>query len=129
MNYVFMKDEIESKEPEYAKMVSGFTDNFDSQMPGKWTLEETLEMGVYAWNIANLKNTLATNEYRSIIKDHKQSKLLHKMVEYKDQHFADFPNIIIEYEISDNKLTIKSQNRKDSFESLLQKMITKNPLK
>ncbi len=74
-------------------MLMILVDKFDQQLPVELTIEETLEVGIIAWNIANNKEfLLCKNLYEQEIKSCKYSEIVKKWLISNQKIFQ---NIII----------------------------------
>ena len=118
---------IENTGVKYSKMLMQLVEQFDELLPETLTFEETLEVGIEAWNLANNKESLGSDLYKKELKAHNYSDVIEKMVEYKLEHFADHNNIIVDYSTENDILQIKSQTFEQHFNSLLSRMINVNP--
>lgn len=122
-------NDIDGRSASYAEMLMLLVEQFDDLLPESLTFEETLEVGVDAWNLANNKANLGTDLYKKELKAHNYSDVVEKMVEYKLEHFADHNNIIVDFSTENDILQIKSQTFEQYFNSLISKMINVKPLK
>ncbi len=120
---------IENTGAKYSEMLMQLVQQFDELLPQKLTFEETLEIGIEAWNLANNKESLGTDLYKKELKAHNYIDVIEKMVEYKLEHFADHNNIIVDFSTENDILQIKSQTFEQHFNSLLSRMINIYPTK
>jgi hypothetical protein len=120
---------IENTGAKYSEMLVQLVEQFDELLPETLTFEETLEVGIEAWNLANNKESLGTDLYKKELKAHNCSDVIEKMVEYKLEHFADHNNIIGDFSTENDILQIKSQTFEQHFNGLLSRMININPTK
>jgi hypothetical protein len=120
---------IENTGAKYSEMLVQLVEQFDELLPETLTFEETLEVGIEAWNLANNKESLRTDLYKKELKAHNYSDVIEKMVDYKLEHFADHNNIIVDFSTENDILQIKSQTFEQHFNSLLSRMININPTK
>lgn len=51
---------LENTGPKYSEMLMQLVEEFDEQLPKKLTFEDTLEVGIDAWNLANKKEFLVS---------------------------------------------------------------------
>lgn len=72
-------------------------EQFDELLPEALTYEDTLKVGIKAWNLANNKVNLGSDLYKKELKTHNYSNVIEKMVEYKLEHFADHNDIIVDF--------------------------------
>lgn len=109
-------------EPKYSNMLMQLVDYFDDQLPKELTFEDTFEIGIEAWNLANHKNSLGEKLYKKELKTLNYSEVINKMVAYKLEHFSDFHNIIIDFSTENDILQVKSQTPEEYFKSMLTSM-------
>ena len=120
---------IENTGAKYSEMLVQLVEQFDELLPETLTFEDTLEVGIEAWNLANNKESLGSNLYKKELKAHNYSNVIEKMVEYKLEHFAEYNNIIVDFSTENDILQIKSQTFEQHFNSLLSRMINVKPTK
>jgi hypothetical protein len=120
---------IENTGAKYSEMLVKLVEQFDELLPETLTFEDTLEVGIEAWNLANNKESLGSNLYKKELKAHNYSNVIEKMVEYKLEHFAEYNNIIVDFSTENDILQIKSQTFEQHFNSLLSRMINVKPTK
>lgn len=120
---------IENTGAKYSEMLVQLVEQFDELLPENLTFEETLEVGIEAWNLANNKESIGVDLYKKELKAHNHSDVIEKMVEYKLEHFADYNNIIVDYSTENHILQVKSQTFEQHFNSLISSMININPTK
>jgi hypothetical protein len=119
---------IENNGPKYSEMLMQLVEEFDEKLPIELTFEETIEVGIDAWNLANRKEfLLGKNLYEQELKSFKISDLVEKMVDFKLNNFSEFDNIIIDYSTDNNILKIKTQTQDNNFESLIRQIINVKP--
>lgn len=115
---------IENTGAKYSEMLMQIVKEFDKKIPIELTFEETLELGIEAWNLANNKEFLINrNLYEQELTSHKNHIIVDEMVNYKIDHFSDFNNIIIDYSTNNNILQIKTQTRENHFNSMIREVI------
>lgn len=114
---------IENTGAKYSEMLVQLVEQFDELLPENLTFEETLEVGIEAWNLANNKESIGVDLYKKELKAHNHSDVIEKMVEYKLEHFADYNNIIVDYSTENHILQVKSQTFEQHFNSLISSMI------
>lgn len=120
---------IENTGAKYSEMLLQLVEQFDELLPETLTFEDTLEVGIEAWNLANNKSSLGGNLFKKELKAHKYNDVVEKMVEYKLEHFAEYNNIIVDFSYENDILQIKSQTFEQHFNSLLSRMINVKPTK
>jgi len=112
--------------PKYSEMLMELVEKFDEQLPEKLTFEETLEVGIDAWNLANNKDFLENkNLFKQELESYKNHSIIEKMVEYKIKHFPKHNNVIIDYETTNNILKVKTQE--NYFNNIMSQMINVKP--
>ena len=127
-----MKQETISKKtkPKYSEMLIKLVKEFDEKLPNNLTFEDTLDIGIEAWNLANNKEFLDSRSlYEKELKGHENHQIIGEMVNYKMDKFSDFDNIIIDYSTIDNILQVKTQTQENHFDSIMKNMINYNPQK
>lgn len=117
---------IKSTKPKYSEMLMQLIEEFDEQLPNKLTFEETLEVGVDAWNLANNKVFLMSKKlYQKELDNRKNSSVIDGMVNFIKEKFPKFNNVIVGYSITNNVLQVKTQTQKNHFSSIIKQMMTK----
>lgn len=127
-----MKSEkiIQNKGSKYSEMLMNLVEEFDDQLPEKMTFEETLEVGIEAWNLANNKEFLVSrNLYVKELKSHKEYNVIERMVNFKIKKFPKSNNVIVDYSITNNRLQIKTQTQENHFNTIIGNMINIKPEK
>ncbi len=121
---------IENKGAKYSEMLYEMVQKFDQNLPQELTFEETLEVGIEAWNLANRKEFLMANDlYEKELKAYKHSKIIDKMISFKLEKFPDFKNIIVDFSTENNLLQVKTQTPENHFDSFLKSIIFSNTKK
>jgi hypothetical protein len=120
---------IENTGTKYSEMLMQLVEQFDELLPDTLTFEDTLEVGIEAWNLANNKSSLGEDLYKKELKAHKYNDVIEKMVDYKLAYFAEYNNIIVDFSTENDILQIKSQTFEQHFKSLVSSMININPTK
>lgn len=120
---------IENTGAKYSEMLVQLVEQFDELLPETLTFEDTLEVGIEAWNLANNKTSLGEDLYKKELKAHKYNDVIEKMIEYKLEHFAEYNNILVDFSTENNILQVKSQTFEEHFKSLLSRMINVKPAK
>jgi hypothetical protein len=114
---------IENTGAKYSEMLMQIVEQFDEQLPENLTFEDTLEVGIEAWNLSNNKDRLGKELYEKELKAHKHNDIIEKMVEYKLEHFAKYDNIIVDFSTENGILQVKSQTFEAYFNNLISKTI------
>jgi hypothetical protein len=126
-----MKEQIiENKGAKYSVMLYNLVEYFDDQLPKELSFEETLEIGIVAWNLAN-NEEFRDNEklLKKELKNYKYKTVIEKMVLYKIEKFNEFKNVIVDYSTDNDLLQVKTQTQETIFNNLLHKIITTKPNK
>lgn len=113
--------------PKYSEMLMEIYDVFDDQLPESLTMEDVVECCIDAWNLANNKEMLGEVFYKKELKAYKHNDVIEKMVEYKNKHFNNHTNVIVDFSIENDILSVKSQSAEDRFNSLLSNVINTKP--
>jgi len=116
---------VEEKiKPKYSEMLMQLVHKFDEQLPNNLTFEETLEVGIDAWNLANNKEFLVSrNLYKQELANFKNHLIIEKMVDFKIEKFPNSNNIIIDYSTIDNILQVKTQTQENHFNSIIKQIV------
>jgi hypothetical protein len=110
--------------PKYSEMLMRLVQEFDEQLPNKLTFEETLEVGIDAWNLANNKEFLVTkNLYKQELANFKNHSIIEKMVNFKIEKFPKCNNLIVDYSTADDILQVKTQTQENYFNSIIKQVI------
>lgn len=116
--------------PKYSEMLMQLVEEFDELLPNELTFEETLEVGIDAWNLANKKEFLvAKNLYEKELANFENHSIIDKMVNFKIDKFSKSNNVIVDYSTTDNILQVKTQTQENHFNSIIKQMVnmkTKN---
>lgn len=115
----------ENTGPKYSEMLMQLVQEFDEQLPNKLTFEETLDVGIDAWNLANNKEFLVTkNLYKQELANYNNHAIIDKMVNFKIERFPKYNNVIVDYSTKDNILQVKTQTQENHFNSIIKQMIS-----
>ncbi len=118
------ENSIQNTGAKYSEMLMQLVNEFDELLPIELTFEDTLEIGIDAWNLANDKEFLMQKKlYKLELTKRKNHSIIDKMVTYKIENFQNFNNIIVDYSTTDNILQVKTQTREDHLKSLINKVI------
>jgi len=116
---------IKSTKPKYSEMLMQLIEEFDEQLPNKLTFEETLEVGIDAWNLANNKVFLMSKKlYQKELGNRKNSSVIDGMVNFIKEKFPKFNNVIVGYSITNDVLQVKTQTQENHFSSIIKQMMT-----
>ena len=114
----------ENTGPKYSEMLMQLVQEFDEQLPNKLTFEETLDVGIDAWNLANNKEYLVTkNLYKQELANYNNHTIIDKMVNFKIKKFPKYNNVIVDYSTKGNILQVKTQTQENHFNSIIKQMI------
>ena len=124
-----MKEKIiENKRGKYSEMLYEIVQKFDNELPTKLSFEDTLEVGIEAWNLANNKEYLEKNNlYKNELKKYDYSETIDKMVSFKIEKFLDYDNVIVDYSTENEILQVKTQTPKNHFDSFFKSVVFTNP--
>jgi len=115
---------IKNTGPKYSEMLMELVQEFDEQLPSELTFEETLEVGIDAWNLANNKEFLVSeNLYKKELKRYKNHAIIEKMVLFKIEKFPNCNNVIIDYSTANNVLQVKTQTQENRFNSIIKQVV------
>lgn len=118
----------ENKGAKYSIMLYKVVQEFDDSLPKELTFEETLEIGIEAWNLAHNKEFLEEdNLYETELKNYKYSETIDRMVSFKLDNFSKFNNIIVDYSTENDRLQVKTQTPQNHFDSFFKNIILTNP--
>ncbi len=114
--------------PKYSEMLIQLVEEFDELLPNELTFEETLEVGIDAWNLANKKEFLvAKNLYEKELANFENHSIIDKMVNFKIDKFSKSNNVIVDYSTTDNILQVKTQTQENHFNSIIKQMVNMKP--
>jgi hypothetical protein len=116
---------VKSTKPKYSEMLMQLIEEFDEQLPNKLTFEETLEVGIDAWNLANNKVFLMSKKlYQKKLENRKNSSVIDGMVNFIKEKFPKFNNVIVGYSTTNDVLQVKTQTQENHFSSIIKQMMT-----
>jgi len=119
---------VENKGPKYSEMLIKMVEEFESLLPEELTFEDTLDVGIDAWNLANRKDFLENKDlYKQELKSYKYKLSIEKMVNYKLEHFLENNNMIVNYEITDDILNVMTQTQEEFFNNLINQVLMQKP--
>ena len=94
-------DKLQDEETKYSKLVAQFIKPFVNDVTDTEEYKEIVELGIKAWNIANVKIIIPIGEVEDAIHSFKDEEididLLNKMVTYKMDHFKAYTHFIVDY--------------------------------
>lgn len=67
---------IEKTSAKYSEMLVKLVDQFDELLPETLSFEDTLEVGIEAWNLANNRSSLGEDLYRKELRVHKYNNVI-----------------------------------------------------
>ena len=119
---------IENKGTKYSEMLYKVVQEFDKELPAELSFENTLEIGIDAWNLANRKEFLESNSlYQKELENYEYSEIIDKMVSFKLLHFSNSDNIIVDYSTENDTLKVKTQTTENHFNSFFKNIVLTNP--
>ncbi|MBC7418722.1 MAG: hypothetical protein H7325_11270, partial [Pedobacter sp.] len=68
-------------------------------------------------------NDLEDDRYKDALKKFENSEVINQMAYYKVQNFPEFNNFIVDFEIKDEILHVKSQSFEDYFMNVVSSMM------
>ena len=99
-------------------------EQFDKKLPVDFTLEDSIELGIDAWNLANKKDFLMMEElYDKELKTYSKFPIFEEMVNYKVAHFSEKKDMIVDYNLMDDLLHVKCQTEEDYFNTIVKNMM------
>jgi hypothetical protein len=112
----------------YSEMLIQLVEEFDELLPNELTFEETLEVGIEAWNLANNKDFLVSKGlYKKELENFKNQSVIEKMVDFKIDKFPESNTVIVDYSTTNNILQVKTQTQENRFSSLIKQMVNMKP--
>ena len=118
---------IENKGEKYSEMLYKVVQEFDKELPAELSFENTLEIGIEAWNLANKKEFLESNNlYQKELESYEYSEIIDKMVTFKLEHFSNSDNIIVDYSTENYTLKVKTQTTENHFNSVFKNIVFAN---
>lgn len=121
---------IKNTGPKYSEMLMQLVQEFDKQLPKELTFEENLEVGIDAWNLANNKEFLVSRDlYEKELKSYKEYNVIEKMVNFKIEKFPKSNNLIVDYNMTNNTLQIKTETQENHFNNIIKQMVNIKPEK
>jgi hypothetical protein len=125
-----MNDINEDHTPKYSDMLKEVIGKYESLLPAELSLEETLIVGIDAWNLASRKATENDEGlFRTALSSRKYPVVAEKMIDYKLEHFAKFDHVIVDFKIEDDALKVKSQSQADQLREMMSEMSEHTPKK
>lgn len=120
---------IENKGTKYSEMIIDILNRYDSQLPQNLSFEEVIEIVIDAWNLANRKDVLESKKlYDKELKLFEYNNVIEQIVEYKQEKYNEYKNVIIEFIIDDERLQIKSQTQEEYFNTMFANIILSKPI-
>ncbi|MCL6259387.1 hypothetical protein M3O96_09825 [Aquiflexum sp. TKW24L] len=114
---------MESNPKKYSDMLVAMVDEFENFLPEELTFEDTIEIGIEAWNLANNTTDLDDALFLSQVKKHRYRSVIEKMVGYKLKHFSDFTNVIVDYSTDGDLIQVKHITQKNHLDSFIGAML------
>jgi hypothetical protein len=118
------EDSLKNNEQKYSEMLMQLLDEFDKRLPVDFTLEDSIELGIDAWNLANKKDFLMIEElYEKELKTYIKFPIFEEMINYKIANFSENKDMIVDYSLVDDILNVKCQTEEDYFNTIVRNMI------
>lgn len=97
---------------------------FYGQLPDELTFEDTFEVGVEAWNLANHKDFLVSKDlYDKELTSYKNHSVVEKMVDFKIEKFPKHNNVIVDFSVVNNVLQVKTQTQENHLNIIMSQVI------
>jgi hypothetical protein len=113
---------MERHTKKYSDMLVAMVNEFENLLPEELTFEDTIEVGIEAWNLANNTTDLGDPLFLSQVKKHKYKSVIEKMVDYKLKYFLDFTNVIVDYSTEDDMLQVKHISQENHLNGFINAM-------
>ena len=115
---------LKNQQVKYAEMLMQILEEFDKKLPVSFTLEDSVEFAIDAWNLANKKDFLMVEElYEKELKTYNKFPVFEEIVNYKVANFSESKNMIVDYSLIDDVLHIKCQTEEDYFNTIVKNMM------
>lgn len=113
-------EEDDSKK--YSVALNGLIQPFENRFPVDYDMEDVIEFGINAWNMANMKVLVPAKEFKKILASgaisQSEKTMLNHMIQFKIRTYGDFDRFIVDFELYDIddeiRLTVITQ-RKEEF--------------
>jgi hypothetical protein len=116
--------EEQDNTPRYSDMIKEVIGKYQDLLPEELSLEETLIIGMDAWNLASRKATENDEGlFNAALADRKYPEIADKMIQYKLEKFADYDHLIIDFKVVDGDLKVQHQSQKDHLREMMSDML------
>src|SRR5690606_33924744 len=94
-------EEDESKK--YSVALNGLIQPFETRFPEDYDMEDVIEFGINAWNMANMKGLVPGKEFKEILASgamaQSERTMLNRMIQFKIKTYGDFDRFIVDFEL------------------------------
>ncbi len=117
-----------SSTPKYSQILISIIKEFKDQIPDNLSFDETINIVIDAWNLANNFDVLPDNNLLlKELESYKFKDFTKKIVTHKINYYKNLTNIIIGYEIRENNIfQIKTQTREEHFNDIARILVNSN---
>lgn len=110
--------------PRYSDMLKEVVGKFQELLPEELSLEETLIIGIDAWNLASRKsNENDEGLFQTALAERQYHEVVEKMIDYKLEHFGNHNDLIIDFKIEDEELRVKIQSQENQLKQMMSDML------
>lgn len=121
---------LQNKGVKYSQLLEKFIEPFVHELEDTEFYEDVFDLAIYAWNTGNLKSLLPADGFESVMNsnnyDLSEMDLFKRMIDYKETHFKNYTNFIVDYElketIEDPILSVTTQEEEAYIASMLNTM-------
>lgn len=111
-------------EQEYSGLLMQLLEEFNKKLPVDFTLEDSIEIIIDAWNLANKKDFLLLEElYEKELALYNKYLFFEDIVDHKINNFLENKNMIVDYSLVDDVLVVKCQTEEDYFNNMVKNMM------
>ena len=123
-----MKEKIiKNKGVKYSEMLYKVVQEFDNEFQDELSFEDTLEIGIEAWNLANNKEYLTNNNlYKKELENQEYFEIIDKKISFKLENFSKFDNIFVDYSTENDILKVKIQTTENHFYNFFKSIVFTN---
>lgn len=107
----------------YADMIKEMLAKYQSLLPESLSLEDIILIGIDAWNLASRKATENDEGlFATALSKRDHNDIVEKMIDYKLAHFSKHDHVILDFEIDNDVLLVKSQSQQDHLREMIRAM-------
>jgi len=100
------KPAIQNTGIKYSDLLQQLMHPFEKKLETLEYFEDIVEFSMMAWNFGNLKSLLPSKEFNHILSqaddEDINAKLMIEMINYKQKHFKEYKNFIIDFSITES---------------------------